>query len=96
MGFGVPIGAWLRGPLRDWGEALLTPSRLRAEGYFDELAVGRRWREHLEGRKDHTPELWSILMFQAWLDAERSRSLSVSGEEGRASQPPKRGHAPCS
>ncbi|HEX8555189.1 MAG TPA: asparagine synthase (glutamine-hydrolyzing) [Sphingomonas sp.] len=66
-GFAIPIGQWLRGPLRPWAEELLAPARLASEGYFDAAAVGVRWSEHLSGRRDATAALWAVLMFQAWL-----------------------------
>lgn len=69
-GFGIPVGQWLRGPLRDWAEALLDPRRLAAEGYLDSAQVSAIWQEHLCGRRDWTPRLWTILMFQAWLEAQ--------------------------
>lgn len=71
MGFGVPIGAWLRGPLREWAEALLEPSRLRREGFFEPAPVRHAWDEHLGGRRDRQYPLWCVLMFQAWLEANR-------------------------
>jgi asparagine synthase (glutamine-hydrolysing) len=66
-GFAIPVGQWLRGPLRPWAEELLAPARLAAEGYFAPAAVAARWRDHLSGRRDATPALWAVLMFQAWL-----------------------------
>ena len=65
-GFGIPVGDWLRGPLRDWAEDLLEPARMRGEGYFDVDAVRRRWSQHLTGTRDSTAALWAILTFQAW------------------------------
>ena len=79
-GFGVPVGEWLRGPLRDWAEALLDPDRLRAEGYFRPESIRRVWQAHLGGRTDEQHRLWSILMFQAWLEAS---AASVAAEPQR-------------
>ncbi len=66
-GFGIPLGSWLRGPLREWMEDLLDVNRLRREGYFHPERVGASCEEHISGRFDHTTVLWSILMFQVWL-----------------------------
>ncbi|MGD8914592.1 MAG: asparagine synthase C-terminal domain-containing protein [Candidatus Thiodiazotropha sp.] len=69
MGFGIPLAEWLRGPLRDWCEALLDPGRLRNEGYFDHALVQRYWREHLSGSCNWAYYLWNVIAFQAWLEA---------------------------
>jgi asparagine synthase (glutamine-hydrolysing) len=72
-GFAIPIGQWLRGPLRDWAESLLGESRLFQEGYFHPEPIRKVWAEHLTGTHDHTSKIWTILMFQAWLEEEKKR-----------------------
>ncbi|MCA8501919.1 asparagine synthase (glutamine-hydrolyzing) [Burkholderia multivorans] len=72
QGFCAPIDHWLRGALRDWADALLQPSRLRDEGFFDAAAIERLWRQHQTGRMNWQHQLWTVLMFQAWLDAQRA------------------------
>ena len=69
-GFGVPVHVWLRGPLRDWAETLLDADRLWREGFFNPGPIRAKWAEHLSGRCNHSAQLWTVLMFQAWLEAQ--------------------------
>jgi asparagine synthase (glutamine-hydrolysing) len=65
-GLDVPIGQWLRGPLREWAETLLDEKRLTAEGVFRPGPIRIRWQEHLTGHRNWGGPLWIILMFQSW------------------------------
>jgi asparagine synthase (glutamine-hydrolysing) len=69
-GFGVPLAAWLRGPLRPWAEELLAAGRLDEHGLLETSAVRLLWDEHRQGRADRSRELWPILMFQGWISGE--------------------------
>ena len=79
-GFGVPIHAWLRGPLREWAESLLDETRLRREGFFKPEIIRAKWQEHLSGKRNWLNHLWNILMFQAWLDEWGAGLSIVAGE----------------
>lgn len=70
-GFALPLGGWLRGPLRDWAEALLDPGRLKTEGFFDAAKLRQKWDDHIAGRHQWQHHLWTALMFQAWLQERR-------------------------
>jgi asparagine synthase (glutamine-hydrolysing) len=67
MGFGIPVGDWLRGPLRDWADDLLSADTVRRQGLFNVDEVVRRWSAHREGSSDLTFQVWALLMFQSWL-----------------------------
>lgn len=79
MGFGVPIDAWLRGPLREWAESLLEERRLREEGFFDPGPIRQKWAEHLSGTRNWQYHLWDVLQFQAWSEY-RSNSGGASSK----------------
>jgi len=64
MGFGMPVGNWLRVELREWAEEKLAPDRLSGVG-LNERPVRRMWQEHLSG-KNRLPEIWTVLMWVQW------------------------------
>jgi asparagine synthase (glutamine-hydrolysing) len=71
-GFAVPIDAWLRGPLREWAESLLSEPALARDGFLHAAPIRARWAEHLSGRRNWYAQLWNVLMFQAWLESIRA------------------------
>ncbi len=66
MGFGIPFGEWIRGPLRGWADDLIASTQLEESGFYDTGWVRKRWHEHVDGRYDHRDLLWPILVFEAW------------------------------
>ncbi|MEI8395096.1 MAG: asparagine synthase (glutamine-hydrolyzing) [Rhodospirillaceae bacterium] len=74
QGFSIPLAGWLRGPLRDWAESLLTPAALSEDGLLDPVPIRRAVVEHMTGRRDHAHALWAVLMLQAWRARTRSGS----------------------
>ena len=83
MGFGVPIGAWLRGPLKEWGEALLDEKRLKDQGLLNPDLIRGKWGEHLSGTMNLEIPLWDALMFQAWLEHEQQTTSMRHQEKPR-------------
>lgn len=69
QGFGVPLDAWLRGPLCQWAEDLLDPVRMKREGWLDAGLVRKKWTEHVSGRRNWSYYVWNALMFEAWMDS---------------------------
>ncbi len=67
-GFSIPLGNWLRGPLKDWSESLLDEKRIKEEGNFSTKLIRSKWSKHLDGKQDFSSSLWSILMFQSWFE----------------------------
>jgi asparagine synthase (glutamine-hydrolysing) len=69
-GFGVPLAEWLKGPLREWTEAMLEPVAMRADGLFDPVPVQAAWREHLSGQCDRHQDLWPVIVATQWARAK--------------------------
>ena len=67
-GFGIPVAAWLRGPLQGWMTDMLAPGRIKAQGLFEPNEVSRLVDDHLASRRDNRKPLWTLLMFQIWYD----------------------------
>ncbi len=65
-GFAVPVGEWIKGPLRDWAEDLLSEAALADGDLLIPGPIRARWHRHLAGQEDATQALWPILMLQAW------------------------------
>jgi asparagine synthase (glutamine-hydrolysing) len=83
QGFAVPLGDWLRGALRPWAEALLDPTRIRREGFFEVTALRAKWDQHLRGERNWQFHLWDALMFQAWHEAEPAAAARDTSACGR-------------
>jgi len=78
-GFGVPIGEWLRGPLREWAEDLLDERKLRATGLIDPGPVRALWQRHLAGSTNGQYLLWPVLMLISWMDVYSGANHVANG-----------------
>ena len=68
-GFAVPVGEWIKGPLKPWAEDMLNSSDLKNQEYFNTAIVMNRWKAHISGEQDSTQALWTVLVFHSWLAA---------------------------
>lgn len=83
-GFAIPINSWLKGPLREWAESLLSPTRIQREGIFRPAALEKLWRGYLSGQENSQYRIWNVLMFQAWQESRllvTARSVALTGPE---------------
>ena len=71
MGFGIPLGDWMRGQLRPWCENLLDENKIKQDGYFNHQIIKKKWNEFLNGNTSTQFQLWNILVFQVWLENNR-------------------------
>ena len=69
---------WLRGPLRDWAESLLSHERLTATGLLRPEPIRDLWQRHLSGAISAQYQLWPVLMLQAWLERWQSAMRPIS------------------
>ena len=67
-GFGIPLNDWLRGPLRDWAENLLSEKKLKNEGFFNPKLIRNKWEDYISNKNESHYDLWNVLMFQSWSD----------------------------
>ncbi len=67
-GFGIPVAKWVKGPIRDLVGDMLGVDRIKREGYFRAGTVSRILKDHMAGRADNSKKIWTLLMFEAWLD----------------------------
>jgi asparagine synthase (glutamine-hydrolysing) len=67
-GFEIPIGSWLRGPLKNWAENLIKKEKIEENGFFNHKIIQKFWDEHQTGYYDWTPRLWGVIVFQSWIE----------------------------
>lgn len=72
QGFTPPIGEWLRGPLREWGETLLKRKRIESNDFLKYKPIQKYWKEHINKKANRGGILWRVLMFQSWYQEQKS------------------------
>jgi asparagine synthase (glutamine-hydrolysing) len=69
-GFSIPAAAWLRGELHPFAREVLSPERVRAQGYFEPATVTALLDEHVARRQDHSRQLWGLMSFSLWAEQQ--------------------------
>ena len=72
MGFGVPISEWLRGPLKNWAENLISEEKIKKDNLLNYDIIKKKWDEHQSGRRNWQYHLWDVLMFQSWYEYQKT------------------------
>jgi len=83
MGFAVPLARWFRGPLRERLREAVLGDRLADTGFFDRASLGRLLDDHGSGARDHSPALWALLMFDAFLRTSGGEAAAPAVPAGR-------------
>lgn len=83
QGFAIPVAEWLRGPLRDWADDLLSEASLARDPFLDPAPVRALWRAHRSGARNHQASLWNVLMYVAWRDAWRDTWRDTTRDRAR-------------
>jgi asparagine synthase (glutamine-hydrolysing) len=87
MGFSMPLAAWLRGPLAKRAREALLEGAVATCGYFELSMLARLVREHIDGRRDHSATLWSLLMLDAFLRRMQQPAAVALGTPQSQAQP---------
>mgnify|MGYP001609532685 CR=1 FL=1 len=67
-GFGIPLSRWLKGELKELCNDLLSPEKIRQQGFFNPEYVAKLKIDHFEGRADNRKQLWNLMVFQMWYE----------------------------
>jgi asparagine synthase (glutamine-hydrolysing) len=84
-GFRIPLESWLRGPLRQWAEELLSDPQMKKHGLLSVAPIRGKWRDHIAGKSDSAGLLWSVLMLQAWLGTAPNRRIAYNPDTAQPS-----------